>query len=172
MGSEQKSHADKTLPENAVIYRDEDCTLEIAQGQAYFYTNGRRYSLSSQPYEPCTYLIDEKGSCSVIHNAFDIYRSLEILFSGRTLHSISGVVYDMPAFCRLLRQAAKYAGSDVDIDYLESLQLIDEIRARGAVGKDTARDPVALGIAGSKFLPRLLHAKKLGRTPDGCYYVR
>lgn len=169
MNSAQNAHENK-LPENAVIYRGGNCTLETIDGRAYFRTDGQRYRLSSHPYEPCTYLIDENEQQKTIHNAFEIGSALREFGSGRTLRAITGTVYDAAAFCRLLGQAAAYAGDEVDIDYLEAMQIVDAVRARGAVSKETARDPAELGLAGSKYLPRLLHAKKIRRTKDGrCY---
>ena len=167
------SPSQNILPDNAVIYRDDICTLEISAGQPYFIRGSQRYQLSSHGYEPCTYLIDDDGHCTTIHNAFEISDCLQAFVSGRTLEAITGTMYDAAAFCRLLNQAAEFAsGSSLDIDYLESLQVVAQVRAHGAISKETARTPAELGIKGTKYLNQLLHAKKLGKTPDGRYYAR
>ncbi len=158
---------------NAVVYRDERYVLGLGSGQPYLIAEGKRYSLSCHPYEPCTYVEDESGVILTIHNAFDPQHVLEAFSQERTVASITGKKYGPREFCVMLAFAAERF-SDTDISYVEGSMAIDALEKKGAVSPETAVDVETLGVR--RISDSFSHSKKLTRrvmyTEDGRVWLR
>ena len=93
------------------VYRDGRFVLGAENGTPYLLAEGKRYTLSCYPYEPCLDIRDGNGTLTVVHNAFDPDGVLDAFRDGRTVTSLTGLVYTARDFCRMV----EYAAGSVDI---------------------------------------------------------
>lgn len=57
---------------NKVLYKDNEFELAIDDTGLYLCINNNRYELSSNSYEPCTYIKTKNGNVDIVmHDAFD-----------------------------------------------------------------------------------------------------
>ena len=158
---------------DVVVYSDDRYVLGQKDGEPYFVADGKMYSLSCHPYEPCTCIKNGGVLVAVIHNAFDPSAVLKAFAKGKTVDSISSKVYEAKEFCEMLAFAANNL-YDTDISYVEGAMAVERLKAMGAVTPETAVDVRELGVR--KISDRFSHSKKLdGRvmyTEEGMVYVR
>ena len=93
----------------------------LADERPYLRTGGEEYTLSSHPYEPCTFIRKNSRIIITIHNAFEIYGTFETLDEGGTVESITGRRYDAPAFCAFLAAALHAGRSELQASDVEDL---------------------------------------------------
>ena len=104
---------------DAIVYDDGHYVLGQKNGVPYLKTNGRIYTLSCHPYEPCLYIKDENGVMTAVHNAFDPSYVIEAFYNGVTVTSITGCEYSAIDFCRMVEYAAN--SLDINIDGAEKI---------------------------------------------------
>ena len=156
-----------------VAYRDDHYVLGQKGGKPFLAADGKVYSLSCHPYEPCTYIRDGGTLVAIIHNAFDPVAVLEAFAKGKAVISISGKAYKGKEFCEMLAFAANNL-YDTDIGYVEGAMAVEKLKAMGATGPETAVDVKELGVR--KISDRFSHSKKLTErvmyTEEGKVFVR
>ena len=104
---------------DAVVYNDGGYVLGQKNGEPYLTVNGKTYTLSCHPYEPCLYIKDENGVLTAVHNAFDPSYVIEAFYNGQTVTSITGYEYSAIDFCRMVEYAAYSV--DINIDGAEKI---------------------------------------------------
>ena len=105
---------------DSIIYQDGSYTLGKRDGLAWLDVDGTVLRLTSQPYEPCTYISRADGGVTTIHNAFDTSVVLELFADGRTLSSITGRTYYPGDFCGMIWHTVnKWGPQEVQIDAAE-----------------------------------------------------
>ena len=158
---------------DVVVYSDDNYVLGQKDGEPYLEANGKKYSLSCHPYEPCTYIKNSGVLVSLIHNAFDPSVVLKSFAKGKTVNSISGKIYEAKELCEMLAFAANNL-YDTDISYVEGAMAVEKLKAMGATGPESAVDIRTLGVR--KISDRFSHSKKLTErvmyTEEGKIYVR
>ena len=158
---------------DVVVYSDDKYVLGQKDAEPYLTADGKVYSLSCHPYEPCTYIKNGGVLVSVIHNAFDPSVVLNAFAKGKTVDSISGKIYEAKEFCEMLTFAANNL-YDTDISYVEGAMAVAKMKAMGAVTPESAVDVRELGVR--KISDRFSHSKKLDErvmyTEEGKVYVR
>ena len=97
-----------------IVFSDDHYTLGKKDGDIYVIADGKRYTLSCHPYEPCLYITDENGFMSAIHNAFDPESVLYCFRRGETITSITGFEYDAKDFCRMVDYASDLVNAGID----------------------------------------------------------
>ncbi len=103
----RSTECETTTGDDDVIYRDDHYELGRLNGVPYLRVDGRRFVLSSHPYEPCLYIAEGNGLIQTsVHNAFDPLHVLEAFRAGRTVTSITGFEYDARDFCRMVAYAS------------------------------------------------------------------
>ena len=107
-----------------VVYRDGRYTLGQQNDRPYLIVNGKRLTLTCQPYEPCLYITDEDGCRTAVHNAFDPFDVLNAFSRGETITSITGREYDARDFCAMVEYAAGMA--DIGINVAEAVLETDK----------------------------------------------
>ncbi len=129
---ESRSHTMLPLDvhKDLVVYRDEQYILGQKDAQAYLIADGKKYSLSCHPYEPCLYITDERGFQTAVHNAFDPYVVLDCFHEGKTVSSITGFTYKPKDFCRMVESASKMGDAGID-DAEEALKTVPEDERTG-----------------------------------------
>ena len=121
-------------PGEVCIFRGDGAEIGLLKDtRPYLRLDGEEYTLSSHPFDLCTYIRKNSRVVITIRNAFEIYTAYEMLADGKTLTSISGRKYDAAGFCSLLACAVRMG--------LEELQLSDAeaLLPREEIGDD---DPV------------------------------
>ena len=158
---------------DVVVYSDDKFVLGQRNGEPYLEADGKKYSLSCHPYEPCMYIKSNGVLVAVINNAFDPSVVLKAFAKGKTVDSISGKVYEAEDFCEMLAFAANNL-YDTDISYVEGAIAAEKLKVMGATGPETAVDVRELGVR--KISDRFSHSKKLDErfmyTEEGKVYVR
>ena len=105
---------------DSIVYQDSTYTLGKRDGLAWLDVDGTSLRLTSQPYEPCTYISRADGGVTTIHNAFDTSVVLELFADGRTLSSITGRTYRPGDFCGMIWHTVnKWGPQEVQIDAAE-----------------------------------------------------
>ena len=105
---------------DSIVYQDGIYTLGERDGLAWLDVDGTSLRLTSQPYEPCTYISRADGGVTTIHNAFDTSVVLELFADGRTLSSITGRTYYPGDFCGMIWHTVnKWGPQEVQIDAAE-----------------------------------------------------
>ena len=90
-------------------------------GTLHFISSGTDYTLTSHPYEPCTYIRQENEIRVTIHNAFDVWNAFQQLAEGGTVSGIILQAYDAAGFCALLKAALDGGRAEYDLDEVETL---------------------------------------------------
>ena len=133
---------------DGAAYRDARFTLGERDGAAYLVADGRTYTLSCHPYEPCLYITDESGAVTAVHNSFDPSAVLAVFRRGETVTSITGRRYEARDFCEMVEYAAGMG--DVQIDDAERVfgerPKKKAEKGSGEKGADK-RDPTVQGSA-------------------------
>ena len=111
---DSKNYPEWSWHKETVIYKDDKYILGQKNDSAYLMIKDNRYILSCQPYEPCLYITDEKGSMTAVHNAFDPFVVFESLYKGKTVTSITGFEYNAKDFCRMVEYAAKLGNININ----------------------------------------------------------
>ena len=157
---------------DVVVYRDDRYVLGQNDGKPFFMANGKIYSLSCHPYEPCLYIKTDRVLVAVIHNAFDPFDVLKAFAKGTAVDSISGKVYEAKEFCEMLAFVINKL-YDTDISYVEGAMAVEKLKAMGATDSETAVDVKDLGIR--TISDRFSHSRKLTERvmyrPDGKVYL-
>lgn len=154
------------------LYRDGGTALYVRDGSVFFTDSGRRYRLSSSPYEPCLYMDRvPDGGQTVIHNAFSVAELTDAAQAGKKITLISGNSYDVPVICSLLAAASELAPGEYGADYIECLRFMKILAASGAVSADTAADLALCGLANHRIMDRMIHSKYVRRTEDERYFL-
>ena len=96
------------------VYRDEHYALGRRDGLPFVIANGKRFSLSCHPFDPCLYIEDESGLKASVRSAFDPSDALKLFANGKTVTSITGFRYDARDFCRMIEYAAQNGCVDID----------------------------------------------------------
>ena len=99
------------------VYRDDRYVLGQENGLPFISIDGKKYTLTGHPYEPCLYITDESGARTVVHNAFLPSEILYLFSRGKRLQAITGKEYDALDFCRMVEYAA--GKHDIQIDEAE-----------------------------------------------------
>ncbi len=171
-GGEASGEETSECPEGAV-FKDADYELGAEGGEVYLTARGRRYGLSCQPQEPCTYISCDGKPYAVIHNGFDPAIAVRAFASGRTVSSASGKEYGAEEFCGTIAFAAENC-PDADVSYVEGALAVRRLIAMGATCPEKAVDAAALGLR--RISDRFSRSKKLKErvmyTGDGKVYVR
>ena len=164
---------DQCMAQCMVVYRDDRYVLGQTAGGPYLEADGKVYSLSCHPGEPCTYIKSNGAPVAVIHNAFDPSVALQAFAKGKTVNSVSGRVYEAKEFCEMLAFAASRF-YDTDISYVEGALAVEKLKTMGATDPETAVDIRELGVR--KISDRFSRSRKLTErimyTEDGKVYVR
>ena len=92
--------------ESTIVYQDERFTLGQANGTPFLTADGKTYTLSCHPYEPCLYITDADGRMTVVRSAFDPYFVIGAVSRGQCFTSVTGRRYDAQAFCTAVAYAA------------------------------------------------------------------
>ncbi len=92
-----------------------------ADDSLHFICAGEDYTLTSHPYEPCTYIKQEDEICVTVHNAFDVWRAFQTLEEGGTVSGLTGQKYDAAGFCALLKTALDAGRAEYNLDEVERL---------------------------------------------------
>ena len=151
--------------EGEVLLAEIDGALWLSEGETLC-------MITSHPYEPCTYLKLRDGAELTIHNAFEVRTIKSLATNGGTVSSVTGNVHDLPGLCGLLLYAARLGGGSFDVGYLEARMIAGELARCGAVSADTAMDIAVFGVRNRNVMNGLVHGKRVGRTPDGRFFVR
>lgn len=128
-----------------ILHQTGGFTLSEKGENLFLYSGTRVYSITSTPFEPCTFLKLDEHILSTIHNAFDCREILSLAQEGGTLHAVTGCEYDLPRLCRMLAYAAANPG-DYSIEYVEGKLAIEDMKQRGAISPETAVSLASLGI--------------------------
>ena len=155
-----------------VYYDKDDFVLADVNETLYLWNGKLAYKITSNPYEPCTYL--QNGNVFlVIHNAFEVDSIRYVAIHGGTVESITGNKYDIDRICHFLAFASKHCLSS-DIGYVEGKIAIEKMKELGALSPETAIDLKILGIR--SISSAFTHSKKLTErvmiTEDEKVYVR
>ena len=158
---------------DAVVYRDDSYVLGEKDGKPFFAVNGKIYSLSCHPYEPCTYIKNDGVSVAVIHNAFDPFDVLKAFAKGTAVDSISGKVYEAKEFCEMLAFVINKL-YDTDISYVEGAMAVEKLKEMNATDPETAVDVKDLGVRviSDRFSPSRKLTERVMYRPDGKVYLR
>ena len=154
------------------LYRDGGVFLADDGGSLCLGGGCMRFRLSSHPYEPCTYIHRPDGSVCIVHNAFNISELYESAQSGKPIRLATGHEYDPGGLCRLLLFAAGLGEDSFDITWLEGRYFIGMLDKSEAISQDTAVDLTEFGLVNRNIMNMFIHAKRIGMTADGRYYIR
>ena len=102
---------DKSL----IVYNDGFYTLGQENGLPYLIAGGKRFTLTSHPYEPCLYITDGSGLKTTVRNAFEPFPVLESFYNGRTVTSVTGFRYNAKDFCRMVEYASGMGNTGIEI---------------------------------------------------------
>lgn len=115
-----------------IIYEDGNGILAECDGYLFFSDGESSYEITSQPYEPCTYFVQNEKVVRLIHNAFTTDEILMLKEDGAVITAITGTKYDKEKLCRLFGYVSKHL-FECDIGYAEELAGIGkggEVRKR------------------------------------------
>lgn len=153
---------------DGVVYRDGRYTLGQEGDTPYLIADGRRYHLTSHPYEPCLYITDEAGHMTVVHNAFEADYVLEAFRRGETITSISGFEYDARDFCDMVSYAAGMG--DVNIDGAERVfggrAKKKTVKPENAAGREAEPEAEKPELAGTAACPDDPFFRVIAEYPD------
>ena len=164
----------KNTPDSIrTIYCDDNILFGTTDERHYLVRNGEAYRLSDYPYEPCLY-IKGPDMMMTIHNSFTVDQLYRAVETGGSMTMVTGNEYDASGIFRLLAKAIDLGntGKDsVDIGYVESHCVVEDLKARGAVSEETAVDLEDFGIQNPNVMNTFLHCKKVCRTNLAKYYL-
>ncbi len=154
------------------LYQEGEILLGDEDGTLYLYKGTEGFRISGHPYEPCIYLERKDGSLVTIHNAFTVEELRGLAETEGMIRMITGDEYDLKGVCELLLLSAELSQTDVDISYLEGRKILRRLEEAGAISSSSALDPDVFGKFNHHILDPFLHAKRIGKTEDGRYYIR
>ena len=159
--------------EGLVLHSTGDIALLLLDGKLCLRDGADLYEVSSQPYEPCTYLLRNGNIDSVIHNAFDESSIRRVAEVKGIIRAVTGAEYDADRLCRFLAFAAKHCPNH-DVSYVEGKMAIEKLKKLGSTSPETAVDMSELGVR--SISEAFSHSKKLTervmRIPSGKVYVQ
>ena len=93
-----------------------------ADGSVMYYNyKDRRYTLTSQPYEPLIYVKDGETLTCILHMAFNTEELVDAFSEGKTVKSVDWVDHDEKTFCKILATALDSKRSELDYTYAAKL---------------------------------------------------
>jgi 8-oxo-dGTP pyrophosphatase MutT (NUDIX family) len=93
-----------------------------ADGSVMYYNyKDRRYTLTSQPYEPLIYVKDGETLTCILHMAFNTEELVDAFSEGKTVRAVDWVDYDEKTFCKILATALDSKRSELDYTYAAKL---------------------------------------------------
>ncbi len=156
----------------APLYQEEEVLLGDVDGTLYLRKGTEDLRVSDHLYEPYICLSRKDGSSVTIHNAFTVEELRGLAENGGTIQMITGDEYDLKGVCELLLLSEELSQTDMDISYLEGRKILRRLEEAGAISSSSALDPDVFGKFNHHILDPFLHAKRIGKTEDGRYYIR
>ena len=153
-----------------VIYSGDGISFGEAGGKYYLIMDEKTYRISDHIYEPYLYIECPGNKMVTIHNSFTVDEICRAVRDCRTIRMITGNEYDAAGVFRLISKAISLALENVDISYVEGRCFMDYLEEHGAVSSETAADLAEAGMQNPMMSP-FIHSKKVGKTPDGLYYL-
>lgn len=95
--------------------------LVISGEELFFEYKGISYTLTSNRYEPCTYISTDDRIVCTLHNAFTTDHLADAFGSGGTVRALDWVEYDEAAFCKALCAALDSGREQLDFTYAVKL---------------------------------------------------
>ena len=155
-----------------VFYHDDSVTLERRADKVYLTLDGQVHTLSDDPRASSLYIKTADRKLISIYQAFSVNLLCYAAKANDTIKMITGHEYDFPGILKLIRKAIDLGMPDQDIGYLEARCFMDYLQDHSAFSEETAIDLSEVGLKNSNIMFPLVHAKKVGETTSGRFYIR
>ena len=95
--------------------------LIISGEELFFEYKGVSYTLTSNRYDPCTYISRGDDTVCTLHNAFNTDELKDAFEKGGTVKALDWADYDETGFCKALAAALDSGRAELDFTYAAKL---------------------------------------------------